>query len=334
MVLGWRWKRRASSRVLEEGWPNCALRGRLGGSFGGLDFGEDAVPEGETGFNGGFGGEGSLFPAGVVVGAEVGHHAEREGAVVFAVDFDMAFEVPDELAEVAGGRGVEVADEVAEDVGDDVFAPEGEGCGSGGEVAGVDDVEGGAHESPGGGGTVDGTGGEDAMGDVGEQRTDGGGVGVGLLHGFEVELEVGDGTAFVEVRLFAEDDLVDEAAAGGEGCRRPGSSGAGKLRLEGLEERHEIPDGEDVRLHEESQVFGRANACVERVVLEASPERRDAGFDGRDAVGGRSRSKDHTFIIALTKGVDFMRWKIWSCADGERLRLLGTRALFIAVKVW
>jgi hypothetical protein len=90
-----------------------------------------------------------LFPAGVVVGAEVGDHAEGERAVVFAIDFDVTFEIPDELAELAGGGGVEVADEVAEDVGDDVFAAEGEGGGGGGEVAGVDDVEGRAYKGVG-----------------------------------------------------------------------------------------------------------------------------------------------------------------------------------------
>ena len=54
--------------------------------------------------------------------------------MVFAVDFDVALEVPDELAEGAGVLGVEVADELAKDVWDDIFAAEGEGGGEGGEV--------------------------------------------------------------------------------------------------------------------------------------------------------------------------------------------------------
>jgi hypothetical protein len=93
--------------------------------------GEDAVPEGEAGVDGEFGCLGGLLPEGFVGAAEVGDHAEGERAVVFAVDFDVAFEVPDEGVEVGGAGGVEVADEFAEDVGDDVFAAEGEGGGDG-----------------------------------------------------------------------------------------------------------------------------------------------------------------------------------------------------------
>jgi hypothetical protein len=244
-----------------------------------------------------------LLPEGFVVGAEVGDHAEGERAVVLAVYFDVAFEVPDKFVELAVVLCVQVADEVAEDVGDDVFAAEGEGRGHGGEVAGVDGAEGGGDEGARGGGGVDGGGVEGVVGDGGEERADGRGVGAGLLHGFEVELEVADGAAFVEVGLFAEDDLVDEAAAFGEGRWEPGRGGAGELRLQGFEQGHEIPDGEDVRLHEEAQVIGGADAGVERVVGEALAERSDVGFDVLDGGdGGEFDGRGHSSIIALTEG--------------------------------
>jgi hypothetical protein len=128
-----------------------------------------------------------------------------------------------------------------------------------------------------------------------------------LLHGFEVELEVGDGAAFEEVGFFAEDDLVDEAAAGGEGGGSPGSSGAGELGLEGLEEGHEVPDGEYVGLHEKAEVLGGADGGVEGVGAEAGAEGSDAAFYRGYALGGREfGSGSHFFIIAFLRKAYFI----------------------------
>ena len=184
--------------------------------FLGLYVAEDAVPEGEAGLDGGFGGGGGLLPESLVVSTEVFDHPEGEGAVVFAVDFDVAFQVPDELGEVAGA-GVEVADEGAEDPGDGVFAAEGEGGGDGWEAAGVDGVEGALDEGAGGGWGVD-----KLERGGGEGVANGSGVGSELFHGLEVELEVAGGATLEDVGLFAEDDFIDEAAAVGEGGGDPG----------------------------------------------------------------------------------------------------------------
>ena len=190
------------------------------------DFGVDAVPECEAGFESGFGGASGLLPEGLVGAAQIGDHAQGERAVIFAVYFDVAFEIPDELAELAGVLGVEIADELAEDFGNDVFAAEGEGCSHRGEVAGADDAKGGLDEdasregcvySRKGGGErcVQREFGLDVAGDAFDERANGSGVRSGLVHGFEVELEVADGAAIEVVGLFAQDDLVDEAAAFG-----------------------------------------------------------------------------------------------------------------------
>ena len=223
--------------------------------------------------------------------------------MVFAVYLDVTFEIPDELAELSGALGVEVVDEVAEDIGDDVFAAEGKGGGGGGQVAGVDDAEGGFDEGAGGVGGIDCRGGEAGVTDGDDEGVDGRGVGSGLLHGFEIELEVAEGAAFKLVRLFAEDDLVDEAAAGGEARGDPGDGGAGELGLQGFEEGHEIPYGEDVRLHEETQMLRGADAGVERVRGEAGAEWGDTGFDVCDRVdaGGFGRCAHESIIAGVGK---------------------------------
>jgi hypothetical protein len=145
-----------------------------------------------------------------------------------------------------------------------------------------------------------GGGWEAAVGDACDEGADGCGVGVGLLHGFEVELEVADGATVELVGLFAEDDLVDEAAAFGKGFRNPRNRDAGELRLQGFEEGHEVPDSEDVRLHEEAEMMWSADAGVERVAGEAGAERGDAGFDVFD--GGGANGCGHTSIIAGVEG--------------------------------
>ena len=246
---------------------------------GTLDAGENAVPELEAGFDGLGSGVAGLGPELVVSAAEVLDHAERERAVILAVDFDVALEIPDEFGEIVFAL-VELADQGAEDGGDGVLAAEGEGGGESGQGGGADEGEGGFDEAAGLVGSA-GRGAEGVhgggWGDGGEERGDGGDVGAELLHGLDVELEVGDGAAGVEVGLFAEDDLVDEAAGLGEDGGRPGNGGTGEPRLQGLEEGHEVPDGEDVRLHEEAEVRGCADGGVERVRGEAGLERGEAG---------------------------------------------------------
>lgn len=188
------------------------------------ELGEDAVPQGQAGGDSGLRGCAGCFPERLVGAAEVGDHAQREWAMVFAVDFDVTFEVPDVGGEAARVLRVEVADHLAEHIGDDVFAAEGEGCGHCCEIAGADDVEGGTHEGARGDGdrghvewnVVDGER-CGLAGEGGEEIADGSYVGACFLHGLEVKLEVADGAAFELVALFAEDDLVDEAAALGKG---------------------------------------------------------------------------------------------------------------------
>ena len=142
-------------------------------------------------------------------------------------------------------------------------------------------MEGGVDEGAGlggrGGRSAEGVDGGGAVGGgMREQVADECGVGAEVVHGFEVKLEVADGTAFKDVALFAEDDLVDEAAGGGQGRWAPWDGGAGEARLQSLEQRHKVPYREDVRLHKEAQMRRRTNAGVERMPGEAGLKRGDA----------------------------------------------------------
>lgn len=237
----------------------------------------DSVPEGQArlkGERGGFGGFGPVLRR----GAEVAHHLESFGPVLIAVEFDMALQVEAEGRDAAGELGVEVADEPGEHLGDEVFAAEGEGGCDAVWLIGGDDREGGADE---GGGLV-GDGSECLLerhcgGEGGEEGVDWLCVCSAALHGMEVELEVGERLAVVRVGLLAEDDLVDEAAGGWVGGREPRDVDAGEGALEALEERHEVPDCVDVRLHEEVKGFKGVDGAVERVVAEVGLERGEGG---------------------------------------------------------
>ena len=246
-----------------------------------LNAGENAVPKLEARLDRLDGGVAGFGPELVVGAAEVFDHAERERAVVFAVDLDVALEIPDELGEVVFAL-IEFPHQGAEDGGYGVLAAEGEGGGEGGERGGADEGEGGFDEAArligGAGGGAEGVhGGGWHYG--GEQRGDGCRVGAELLHGLEIELEMGDGAAGVEVGLLAEDDLIDEATGFREGGGDPGDGGAGEPRLQGLEQGHEVPDGEDVRLHEETEMLRCANGRVKRVRGEAGLEGRKPGVE-------------------------------------------------------
>jgi hypothetical protein len=63
--------------------------------------------------------------------------------VLFAVDLDVALQVPTKDCELSSEQFVLIADESAKHVGDEVLAAKGEGCGDDMEFGGVDEAEGG-----------------------------------------------------------------------------------------------------------------------------------------------------------------------------------------------
>ena len=258
--------------------------------------------------DGGLGSSSGFLPESLVLAAQIGNHAEGQRAVFVAVYLDVALEIPEKLAEVAGHRVIEVADKGAEHRRDGVLAAKGEGGCLCGNRAVADDVEGALDELAGGRwGDVEGGVEGGGMGGLGglEDGADGGGARSGALHGFEVELEVACGTAFVEVGLFTEDDFVEEAAAGREAGGGPGDVGAGERALQALEEAHEVPDGEDMGLHKEAQVLDRADAAVERMRGQTLAEGREAGLD--EVEGGVGGSGGHTRLDAEERGLGCAR---------------------------
>lgn len=80
--------------------------------------------------------------------------------------------------------------------------------------------------------------------------------------------------------------------------------------MQSLEEGHEVPYSEDVRLHEESQMLRRADAGVEWVLCEAAAQRRDARLDGFDGCG--CGDCVHISIIALEQRLDCAGYRtVW-----------------------
>ena len=78
----------------------------------------------------------------------------------------------------------------------------------------------------------------------------------------------GEPAPAVVVALLGQHDLVDEPARHGVGRRAPGHVDAAEVALQGLEQRHEVPHGEDVVLHEQAQGPHPANLAVEGMVEE------------------------------------------------------------------
>ena len=92
------------------------------------------------------------------------------------------------------------------------------------------------------------------------------GVRAALVHGLEVELEVGRVPALaVLIRFLGDDDLVHEAAKGAVAMGKPRHLDAAQVDLQTLQETHEIPDRPDVKGHERVHVPNAVHTGVDRV---------------------------------------------------------------------
>ena len=70
------------------------------------------------------------------------------------------------------------------------------------------------------------------------------------LHRHAIQLKVADVPTVVDVALFTQHDFVHQVAALGRAAWQPGHVHTGQAALQRLEQAHEIPYREDVRLHE------------------------------------------------------------------------------------
>ena len=99
------------------------------------------------------------------------------------------------------------------------------------------------------------------------ERVELAGAGADVRHGPEVELEVADiGAIRIDIRFLADDDVVDQARSPGVVSREPRHSCARQILLQPLQERHEIPDGEDMIFHESPQILDRSDLRVHGVL--------------------------------------------------------------------
>ena len=96
-------------------------------------------------------------------------------------------------------------------------------------------------------------------------KEDRAGVGAGLSHAADVELEVARVAVAEFVALLDQHDLVDQAPARGRAARHPGHVDAGQFALERLEQGHEVPDGEYVAGQERLYPGKAVQLAVDRV---------------------------------------------------------------------
>src|SRR5258708_11861242 len=76
------------------------------------------------------------------------------------------------------------------------------------------------------------------------------GAGANLCHGAEIKAQMADiRSIWSSIRLLTDHDVVNEAVRPRSLCRKPRHSYPRHVLLEGLEERHEIPDCKDVSSH-------------------------------------------------------------------------------------
>jgi hypothetical protein len=73
-------------------------------------------------------------------------------------------------------------------------------------------------------------------------------------HGAELEIEVADvGALRIDISLLADHDVVDQARSSGIVRRRePWHIRTRRVFLQSLQERHEVPDSEDMIFHEKT----------------------------------------------------------------------------------
>ena len=145
-------------------------------------------------------------------------------------------------------------------------------------------------------GLVEGAIERDAGGEEREERFDRAGVGAGLAHALEIELEVGGvGAVGKLVGLLVENDLIDEPAGLAIGGGDPGEARAGELLLQGDKQALEIPDREDMVLHEAPEALRAIDHGVDRMGEEPLPQvaevNRVAGARGAGDGGGETRGE-------------------------------------------
>jgi len=88
----------------------------------------------------------------------------------------------------------------------------------------------------------------------GDEALDRPGVRAHFAHGVQVQFEMAAiARSRPIIRLFAQDDFVDQASRMWVGRRQPGQMHAGQFPLQALGQGHEVPHGEYVAFHKPAQ---------------------------------------------------------------------------------
>ena len=210
------------------------------------------------------------------------HHLDGHGAVLVAVQFNVAVEVIDEGAQLLGVVLVELFDEGRKHVRNEVFAAKGEGGRNFVQLAALNDGVGGFEEFEAVFVDFGDVEAEDFLGFVAalkrlNEPNDRPSFSPHLTHGVQVEFVVAGGLAVeVDVTFFRDDDFVDELSACAVLRRHPRRIHGRQLALKGLEQAHEVPNGVDVVLHKDAHLLERLHLGVERVVEDGVALRFDA----------------------------------------------------------
>src|SRR6266404_109201 len=108
-------------------------------------------------------------------------------------------------------------------------------------------------------------------------------VGAHLPHCSKIKVEMTHGfSAGVCIGFLAEHDLIDQLRGMTVPWRQPRDLDTCEVALKSLDKRHEIPNCEDVRLHEDPQILDIADRCKYRMFDHALPCRGDVASAAGD----------------------------------------------------
>src|SRR5690242_16068629 len=94
-----------------------------------------------------------------------------------------------------------------------------------------------------------------------------------MTHGFSIGAGIG---------FLAEHDLIDQLRSLAVSWRLPRDVDTCEVALQSLDERHEIPNGKDVRLHEDPQRLDITDRCEYRMFDHAFPDEVDIAGAARN----------------------------------------------------
>ena len=244
---------------------------------------QDGVPEADPRFDGRSGCVHRFLPLLRILSAKAIHHASGQLPVVPSIEGDVPLKIVPQQAELGMPRCDQRVHQWQEHLRNHILPSVGEGGGRLMELTGAGQLQG----KPGelvdarrqSGLSEDRLRGFAGLNGV-QEGIDRRGVCSRLPHGPVIEFEVAEPLAIgSKIGFFAADNLVDEKTYFRITHGHPGKFYAGQVPLQPFEQRHEIPDGEDVGLEEGADRCRPVHALVDRVLQQAQAHRFCAGVN-------------------------------------------------------